>query len=324
RVLEGHAGDLERGRHLRAVDDHRAGFGELQPRRQLHHGGFAAAGGADDRGELALLVAAEGGEDIEEREAANPGLIQRFPLDVTVSPPTGDFDGAALAIGLSGEQASRARAVFEAMARVSAELDAMLVEVNPLALTDDGKIVALDAKLTVDDNALFRHPALFALRSQIQVEEGDPKELAADRHQINYQKMDGNIGVVVNGAGLALATLDMLIDAGGRAANFMDIRTTATSMDIAYGIEVIVENPLTRVVLVNIHGGGMQRCDDVAEGIAVAMRRVKRPVPIIVRFAGNNADFGLVRLKAAGVLFQDAADMADAVAKAVAGVPGVV
>ncbi len=270
------------------------------------------------RGELALLVAADGGEDIEEREAENPGLIQRFPLDVTVSPPVGDFDGAAAAIGLTGEQASRAKAVFEAMARVSAELDAMLVEVNPLALTDDGGIVALDAKLTVDDNALFRHPALFALRSQIQVEEGDPKELAADRHQINYQKMDGNIGVVVNGAGLALATLDMLIDAGGQPANFMDIRTTATSLDIAYGLQVIVENPMTHVVLINVHGGGMQRCDDVAEGVAIALRKVGRTLPIIVRFAGNNADFALVRLKAAGVAFEAATDMADAVTKAVA------
>jgi len=270
------------------------------------------------RGELALLVAAEGGEDIEEREAENPGLIQRFPLDVTVSPPVGDFGGAASAIGLTGEQASRATAVFEAMARVSAELDAMLVEVNPLALTDDGRIVALDAKLTVDDNALFRHPALFALRSQIQVEEGDPKELAADRHQINYQKMDGNIGVVVNGAGLALATLDMLIDAGGQPANFMDIRTTATSLDIAYGLQVIVESPLTHVVLINVHGGGMQRCDDVAEGVAIALRKVGRTLPIIVRFAGNNADFALVRLKAAGVAFEAATDMADAITKAVA------
>ena len=270
------------------------------------------------RGELALLVAAEGGEDIEEREAENPGLIQRFPLDVTVSPPVGDFGGAASAIGLTGEQASRATAVFEAMARVSAELDAMLVEVNPLALTDDGRIVALDAKLTVDDNALFRHPALFALRSQIQVEEGDPKELAADRHQINYQKMDGNIGVVVNGAGLALATLDMLIDAGGQPANFMDIRTTATSLDIAYGLQVIVESPLTHVVLINVHGGGMQRCDDVAEGVAIALRKVGRTLPIIVRFAGNNADFALVRLKAAGIAFEAATDMADAITKAVA------
>lgn len=270
------------------------------------------------RGELVLLVAADGGEDIEEREAANPGLIQRFPLDASLSPPRGDFAGAAAAIGLSGDRAGAAVGVFEAMARVAAELDAMLVEVNPLALTEDGRIVALDAKLTVDDNAMFRHPALAALRSQIQVEEGDPKELAADRHQINYQKMDGTIGVVVNGAGLALATLDMLIDAGGRPANFMDIRTTATSLDIAYGIEVILENPLSRALLVNVHGGGMQRCDDVAEGIAVAYRRARRTLPLVVRFAGNNAEFARMRLTTCGIPFIAASDMGDAVARVLA------
>lgn len=270
------------------------------------------------RGELVLLVAAEGGEEIEAREAANPGIIQRFPLDSAGALPTADFAAAAAAIGLTGQAADRAIALFGSMARVSAELDAMLVEVNPLALTSDGKLVALDAKLTVDDNALFRHPALSALRAQIQVEEGDPKELAADRHQINYQKMDGSIGVVVNGAGLALATLDMLIEAGGRPANFMDIRTTATSMDIAYGIEVIVENPLVKAVLVNVHGGGMQRCDAVADGIAVAMRRARRSVPFVVRFAGNNAEFARIRLEGAGLDFVAATDIADAVARAVA------
>lgn len=269
-------------------------------------------------GELVLLVAAQGGEDIEEREAANPGLILRFPLDVRHNPPRGDFAAAAAAIGLVGKQAERATSVFEAMSRVSAELDAMLVEVNPLALTEDDRVVALDAKLTVDDNAMFRHPALAALRSQIQVEEGDPKELAADRHQINYQKMDGTIGVVVNGAGLALATLDMLIDAGGQPANFMDIRTTATSLDIAYGLEVILENPMTRTVLINVHGGGMQRCDDVAEGVAVAVRRARRTVPFVVRFAGNNAEFARVRLKSAGIPFIDTANMAEAIARVVA------
>ncbi len=269
-------------------------------------------------GQLVLLVSPEGGEDIEEREAKEPGLIKRFPLDATVSPPVGDFAAAAAAIGLSGEPAQKAIAVFSGMARLAGELDAMLVEVNPLALTDDNRIMALDAKLTVDDNALFRHPALAALRSQIQVEEGDPKELAADRHQINYQKMDGTIGVVVNGAGLALATLDMLIDAGGRPANFMDIRTTATSLDIAYGIEVILESPLTKAILINVHGGGMQRCDDVAEGVAVAVRRSKRNIPFVVRFAGNNAEFARVRLKSSGIEFVEATDMADAVAKVVA------
>ena len=259
--------------------------------------------------ELELLVSGQGGGDIEEKAAADPSVIVRYALTATPAATSGDFLGAAEAIGLSGAVAQKAAGVFAGMARLAVELDATLVEINPLALTRDGRLVALDAKLTVDGNALFRHPALSALRAQIHVEEGDPKELAADRHHINYQKMDGNIGVVCNGAGLSLATLDMVIDAGGKPANFMDIRTTASSMDVAYGIEVVLENQNVRVLLINIHGGGMQRCDTVAEGVGVAMRRVRRAVPVIVRFAGNNADFARVRLKASGVAFIDARDL---------------
>jgi succinyl-CoA synthetase beta subunit len=268
--------------------------------------------------ELVLLVSREGGEQIEEKAAADPSVIQRFTIDLRTSPPSADFAGAATALGLTGVTAERAANIFTAMARIAAELDATLVEINPLAVTTDGQLVTLDAKLTIDANALFRHPALAALRAQIQIDEGDPKELAADKHQINYQKMDGNIGVVVNGAGLALATHDMLVDAGGKPANFMDIRTTASSMDIAYGVGVILDNPLTRVLFINVHGGGMQRCDTVAEGVTVAMRRARRTVPLVVRFAGNNADFARVRLKGAGVAFEEGRDLSDAVARVMA------
>ena len=281
---------------------------------------YAAVTLERSNGELVLLVSREGGMAVEEKVAADPAAIGRFPLSLVLgqSAPTGDFAGAAHRLGLHGAPAAAAATAFANMARVAAELDATLVEINPLALTSDGRMIALDARLTVDPNALFRHPALAALRAQIQIEDGDPMELAADRHQLNYQRMNGNIGVVVNGAGLALATLDMLIDAGGRPANFMDIRTTATSMDIAYGFEVILENPTTRVILVNIHGGGMQRCDTVAEGVAIAQRRARRAVPLIVRFAGNNADFARTRLKGSGVAFIEAKDLTEAVARVMA------
>lgn len=275
---------------------------------------YAAVVVSRSTAELELLVSGQGGGDIEETALADASVIVRYPLVATVTGAEGDFAGAAAAIGLKGPVAAKAADVFAGMARLAVELDATLVEINPLALTRDGRLVALDAKLTADGNALFRHPALSALRAQIQVEEGDPKELAADRHQLNYQKMDGNIGVVCNGAGLSLATLDMLIDAGGKPANFMDVRTTASSMDVAYGIEVVLENPNVQVLLINIHGGGMQRCDTVAEGVAVAMRRAGRAdLPVIVRFAGNNADFARVRLKASGVAFLAASDLAEAV-----------
>ena len=278
---------------------------------------YAAVSVERSNGELVLLVSREGGQAVEAKAISNPGSIARFPLTLSLGQeaPSGDFAAAAAALGLTGAQAATAAATFANMARVAAELDATLVEINPLALTKDGRMIALDARLTVDPNALFRHPAMSALRAQIQVEDGDPNELAADRHQLNYQRMDGNIGVVINGAGLALATLDMLIDAGGKPANFLDIRTTATSMDIAYGFEVILENPATRVILINIHGGGMQRCDTVAEGVTIALRRARRSVPLVVRFAGNNADFARTRLKGSGVAFIEAKDIADAVAR---------
>jgi succinyl-CoA synthetase beta subunit len=142
--------------------------------------------------------------------------------------------------------------------------------------------------------------------------------VAADRRHINYIAMDGDIGLVVNGAGLALATLDSLAEAGGRAANFMDVRTTATSLDIAFAFGLVLANPAVRAVLLNVHGGGMQRCDTIVEGIAVAMRRSGRSLPLVVRLAGNNADFARDRLKSFGIKFTEGASIADAARRAAA------
>jgi succinyl-CoA synthetase beta subunit len=142
--------------------------------------------------------------------------------------------------------------------------------------------------------------------------ESDPTELMADNRRINYVALDGNIGVVVNGAGLALATLDSLAEAGGRPANFMDIRTTATSLDIAFAFELVLANAAVRAVLLNVHGGGMQRCDTIVEGIGVALRRSGRSLPLVVRLAGNNAVFARDRLKSYGIDFVEGASIADA------------
>jgi succinyl-CoA synthetase beta subunit len=271
-----------------------------------------------EAGEFVLLASEAGGVDLESRAALDPELIVRERLALARDRAEGDFLGTAERIGLKGAVAAEAARLFANLARLAATLDATLVEVNPLALTADGRLVALDAKLAIDDSALFRHPALAALRAAIQVEEGDPQELAADRHQLNYQKMDGTIGVVVNGAGLALATLDMIVEAGGRPSNFMDIRTTASSIDVAYGFELILGNPNVRVVLLNVHGGGMQRCDTIAEGVGIAIRRTGRSLPLVVRLAGNNAEFARTRLQSYGIRFEEGADMHDAVTRAVA------
>lgn len=269
-------------------------------------------------GRLLLLVSRDGGDDIEARAASGPHVIERFAVSVSRPADPALFADAAASLGLDGPLAVALGEILSAMVQMAIDLDASLVEINPLAVSRDGRLIALDAKMQIDENALFRQPDLAALREVEAAETGDPLELAAQQHQINYLRMDGEIGVVVNGAGLALATLDTLADCGGRPANFMDIRTTATSQDIAYGFRLILSNLETQVVLVNVHGGGMQRCDTIAEGIAMAVRGSNRVLPMIVRLAGNNAEFARTRLAASGVAFEEAHDMRSAAERAVA------
>lgn len=265
-------------------------------------------------GKLALIGVKKGGEDIEMRMARDASIIESMLVEVNGA-PSADYAGFARRLGLEGDAGKRAVVLFQALAKALVEQDASLIEINPLALTSDGDLVALDVKMAIDDNALFRHPDLKALRDD---EDLDPVELEAQRREINYVGMDGDIGVVVNGAGLALATHDMLRDAGGRPANFMDIRTTASSLDIARGFDLLLANRDVKAVLVNVHGGGMQRCDTVAEGIGIAFKRSGRTLPLVVRFAGNNADFGRTLLGNYGVPYVRASDMGDAVDRVVA------
>ncbi len=269
------------------------------------------------RSEVVLLTSPAGGAGIERRAALDPDLVKRTPLRFENGALTGDLTGAAESLRLPEKHRAGIVALFETLVRMAVELDTLQIEINPLALTPSGHLVALDAKLQIDDHALPRHPALAAFREAVTQDEEDPQELLADRRQINYAALDGSIGTVVNGAGLALATLDMIYDFGGRPANFMDIRTTATSLDIATGVELVLGNPRTECLLVNVHGGGMQRCDTIAEGIAVALRKTGRTLPIVARFAGNNADFARVRLASAGVEFTSPEDMTEAVRQVV-------
>lgn len=264
-------------------------------------------------GQLVLLGARDGGEDIEERAAKDPSLLEKLYLD-HVPLPDADYLAFAERLDMIGALAVEAAAIFKGINEAIVALDASLIEINPLAVTTDGKLLALDVKMVLDDNALFRHPDLAGLRDE---DEQDKVELEAQRHEINFLQMDGNIGVVVNGAGLALATLDTLRDAGGDPANFMDIRTTATSSQIARGLDLVLENPNVRTVLVNIHGGGMTPCDTVAEAISMSLRRTGRTVPMIVRFAGNSADYARKLLDNFGIRYIDARDMGDAVGQAV-------
>jgi succinyl-CoA synthetase beta subunit len=269
------------------------------------------------------LASAHGGGDIEDRAERDPGIIQSTPLTLRDGTADGDFAGLATRIGLTGAAMAAAAQLFRQLAAAFVGLDATLIDVNPIALTPGGELVALDAKLSIDDNALFRHADLRALRDFTVRDESDPIELEAQQHQINYIRMAGDIGVLVNGAGLALATLDMVCDAGGRPANFMDVRTTATSLGIARGFRLILDNPAVRAILVNIHGGGMQPCDTIAEGIGIAARRRDSPqpgrdIPIVICMAGNHAEFARTVLANTGVPHIACRTAWEAVQKAVA------
>lgn len=265
------------------------------------------------RAEIMVLAGAEGSEDIEQRLQAGETRLERVSLGTGVPLEEGAAIGLARRLGLDAGLWSSFALLLDRLRIAFVELDATLIELNPLVLTQEGTFVAVDAKMILDDNALFRHPELLALRDE---HDGDVIELVAQNRQLNYLRMDGNIGLAVNGAGLGLATLDMVRAAGGTPANFMDIRTTATSLDVAHGFALLLNNPAVRSILVNVHGGGMQPCDTIADGLGIAMRRTGRTCPVIVRLAGNNAEYARFRFANFGCKVIDCPDMWTAVTRA--------
>jgi succinyl-CoA synthetase beta subunit len=266
------------------------------------------------KAETVLLAGAEGSQDIEQRVHAGEMRLERVKL--ASDEGIGDEEALALGqrLGLSGKLLPEFVSLLRQLASAFSSLDATLLEINPLLVTDDGDFVAADAKIVIDDNALFRQPELAALREEQEDNEG---ERVAQNRQLNYIQMDGDIGLVANGAGLGLATLDMVRAANGRPANFMDIRTTATSLDVAYGFSLLLNNPAVRSILVNVHGGGMQPCDTIADGLGIAMRRTGRTLPTVVRLAGNNAEYARFRFANFGCRVIDRPDMWSAATRAV-------
>ncbi len=266
-------------------------------------------------GEIAVLGSTEGGVDFEARVAKEPGIVRSLwvAADGTVSDK--DADAFVAALGLSGGAASQAKEIIRALVTVFIRTDATLIEINPLSLTRDGKLAAVDAKMTLDNNALYRHPEFLSLSSAAV---GDEVEMKAQKDEINLVRLKGNIGVVVNGAGLALATQDMLADAGGKAANFMDIRTTATSLQVARGIGILLADPDVKVILVNVHGGGMTPCDTIAEALGFAIAWNKRSIPVVLRLAGHNAEYARDMLVNRKVPHERVDDIGAAVARAIA------
>ncbi|HXW74998.1 MAG TPA: ADP-forming succinate--CoA ligase subunit beta [Steroidobacteraceae bacterium] len=271
-----------------------------------------------ERSRIALIASTAGGMDIEEVAQQTPEKI----LTTTVYPAAGlqPYQARELAFGLrlGGPLIVEFQSLAAALYRLYLEKDLSLVEVNPLIVTRGGALLALDAKINIDDNALFRHPELAQLRDTSQE---DPMERRAAAHDLNYVSLDGNIACMVNGAGLAMATMDLIKLHGGQPANFLDVGGGATSERVTAAFELILSNPRVRAVLVNIFGG-IVRCDLIAEGIINAVRKVGVKVPVVVRLEGTNAAKARAMLADSGLKITPATDLTDAARKVVAAAKG--
>ncbi len=258
-----------------------------------------------------VMVSTEGGMEIEKVAEEAPEKI----VKVFVDPAVGfrDFEARelAFALGLSGEAFKQCVSFLKALYRAYEETDASLFEINPLVLTKDAKMLALDAKVNFDDNAMFRHPDYAALRD---LAEEDPLEVEASKSNLNYIKLDGNVGCMVNGAGLAMATMDIIKLAGGEPANFLDVGGGANKDTVASGFRIILSDPHVKAILINIFGG-IVRCDRVATGVVAASNEVHPQVPIIVRLEGTNAEEAGKILQDSGLNFLVAKGLADAARK---------
>jgi succinyl-CoA synthetase beta subunit len=265
---------------------------------------------------VALMASSEGGMDIEEVAHATPEKI----IKVFVEPPTGLTDAQAgqLADGIGVPAASRAQAidVFKKLYACYMGTDASLAEINPLILEGNGAIKALDAKFNFDSNALFRHPEIVAYRD---LDEEDPAEVEASKFDLSYISLDGNIGCLVNGAGLAMATMDTIKLFGGEPANFLDVGGGATAEKVTEAFKIMLKNNKVRGILVNIFGGIM-KCDTIAEGVIAACKAVNLQVPLVVRMKGTNEDLGKKMLRESGLPIISADTMAEAATKIVAAV----
>jgi succinyl-CoA synthetase beta subunit len=262
---------------------------------------------------VTLMSSTEGGTDIEEVAAARAETIRRLAVDPDEGLLSVQARAEAEALGLEGDQVDAAERVILGMYAAFIDYDASLVEVNPMVVTRSGDVLALDAKMSIDDNALFRHKEIEDLRDA--EEEG---KLERARHGFNYLKLPGNIGCMVNGAALAMATMDIVKLCGGEPANFLDVPPVASREEVAAAFRLVLSDSDVHVVLVNVIGGGITRCDAVAEGMGAAYQALGRKVPLVVRFEGTNRDLGKKTLRDMGVEFIPADSLQDAAEKAVA------
>jgi succinyl-CoA synthetase beta subunit len=267
---------------------------------------------------VCLMASSEGGMDIEEVAAHTPEKIHKVFVDPARGLTDAEADDVAAKIGVPAASVPQARAVLQGLYKAFWDTDASLAEINPLILTGDGRVVALDAKMNFDSNALYRHPDIVELRD---LDEEDPAEVEASKFDLSYIQLDGNIGCLVNGAGLAMATMDTIKLFGGEPANFLDVGGGATTEKVTEAFKLMLRSPTLRAILVNIFGGIM-RCDVIAEGVVAASKAVGLKVPLVVRMKGTNEALGKKILADSGLPIISADTMAEAAERVVAAAKG--
>ncbi len=258
-----------------------------------------------------VMASTEGGVEIEKVAAETPELILKETIDPALGMQPYQARKLAFGLGLSGVQFKNAVKFLMALYNAYEATDASIAEINPLVVTKEGDVIALDAKMNFDDNALYRHPEIVAYRD---LDEEEELEIEASKYNLNYIKLDGNVGCMVNGAGLAMATMDIIKLAGGEPANFLDVGGTANKETVANGFKIILSDPNVKAILINIFGG-IVRCDRVAQGVVDAVKEVKVELPIVVRLDGTNAEEGRKLLEKSGLNFEVAATLKDAAEK---------
>ncbi|MBL0291458.1 MAG: ADP-forming succinate--CoA ligase subunit beta [Betaproteobacteria bacterium] len=267
---------------------------------------------------VCLMASSEGGMDIEEVAAHTPEKIHKVFVDPVKGLTDAEADDVARKIGVPEGSVGAARAMLQGLYKAFWDTDASLAEINPLIVTGDGRIIALDAKLNFDANALFRHPEIVEMRD---LDEEDPAEIEASKFDLSYISLDGNIGCLVNGAGLAMATMDTIKLYGGEPANFLDVGGGATAEKVTEAFKIMLKNPGLKAILVNIFGGIM-KCDTIAEGVIAASKAVGLKVPLVVRMKGTNEDIGKKLIAESGLPIITANNMAEAAEKVVAAAKG--
>ncbi len=262
---------------------------------------------------VTLMASSEGGMDIEHVAEHTPEKIHKVSIDPATGLTTADAEGIARKIGVPEQAVAQGAAFMQSLYKAFDECDCSLAEINPLIYTGDNKVLALDAKLNFDSNALYRHPEIVAMRD---LDEEDPAEVEASKFDLAYISLDGDIGCLVNGAGLAMATMDVIKLYGGSPANFLDVGGGATAEKVTEAFKIMLKNPELKAILVNIFGGIM-KCDVIAQGVITAAREVQLKVPLVVRMRGTNEELGRQMLKDSGLPIISATNMAEAAERVV-------